>query len=124
MATRWYNLQETLAEVAIDGEFGEFDYTTDESETESESESENSENSADEASNFVNQEPIKNRGAMILVCIFIVFIFGNRVPCFFVIIMFESLGIMFWFSFAMFGTLSRETLRTIGLHNIAEYAVF
>ena len=66
MATRWYNLQETLAEVAIDGEFEDI---TDESETESESESENSENSADEASNFVNdQEPGSDDSGMYFYC--------------------------------------------------------
>ena len=53
MATRWYNLQEILAEVAHDGDLSEFEDGTDESETESELESENSKNSADEASNFV-----------------------------------------------------------------------
>lgn len=39
MATRWYNLQEILAEVAHDGDLSEFEDGTDESETESESES-------------------------------------------------------------------------------------
>lgn len=67
---------------------------------------------------------IKNWGAITLVCIFIVFTFGDRVACFFAIIMFESLGIMFWFSFAMFGTLSRATLWLMELRNIAEYSVF
>ena len=50
MATRWYNLQEVLAEVAHDGDFSEFEDGTDESE--------NSENSADEASNFVNDQEL------------------------------------------------------------------
>ena len=58
MATRWYNLQEILAEVAHDGDLSEFEDGTDESDTESESESENSENSADEASNFVNDQEL------------------------------------------------------------------
>jgi len=51
MATRWYNLQEILAEVAHDGDFSEFEDGTDESE--------NSENSADEASNFVNDQELE-----------------------------------------------------------------
>ena len=58
MATRWYNLQEILAEVAHDGDLSEFEDGTDESDTESESESENSENSAGEASNFVNDQEL------------------------------------------------------------------
>ena len=77
MATRQYNLQETHAEVAHDGDLSEFEDVTDESETESESESENSENSADEASNFVNDQELGSHDSGIY-CFHI-----WRYPCFY-----------------------------------------